>query len=155
MYSCQLFSFVLTHGNTELACRFLPNDYMLLTVIVNETHVVFYKDLDIMGVKEMSRPITDCGNNQAGILAGDAGLELGQLRFYPRTLTAADIQEIYAFGSTLADISTVLSFSFGFLCALRSVVYLHLMSHAPAHPFSLDKCGCGGRCWGSQQDNPF
>ena len=34
-------------------------------------------------------------------------MQLGQLRFYPRALTAANIQEIYTFGSLLADISKV------------------------------------------------
>ena len=41
-------------------------------------------------------------------MVGDANLELGQLRFYPRALTAANIQEIYTFGSLLADIAKVL-----------------------------------------------
>lgn len=133
--SSQLFSFALNHCNIELARRFLPDEYMLLTVIVNETHAVFWKDVDMMGAVTMPRPITDCGNNQAGILAGDAGLELGQLRFYPRALTAANIQEIYAFGSTLADISTVLFIPLGLLAFLCFVVYLHLLFPAPARAF--------------------
>jgi hypothetical protein len=41
------------------------------------------------------------------VLVGDANMEIGQLRFYPRSLTVANVEEIFEFGATLADISTV------------------------------------------------
>jgi hypothetical protein len=54
----------------------------------------------------MPRPLTDCGNGGDGLLLGDVGLTLGQLRFYPRALTSANIQELYQYGATFEDIST-------------------------------------------------
>jgi hypothetical protein len=73
---------------------------------VNETHATFYRDIEMLGVKRMPRPVTDCFNDQGGVLVGDADMELGQLRFYPKATTSANIEEIFGFGSTLADIST-------------------------------------------------
>jgi hypothetical protein len=74
---------------------------------VNETHATFYQDVTLLGVKRIPRPLTDCSSNEAKLLVGDAGMEVGQLRFYPDALTSANIEEIFSFGSTLADISTV------------------------------------------------
>jgi len=85
---------------------FPAGDFSMLTVIINSSHAVFYRDIEILGAEAMPRPITDCFNNQAGVLLGDADMELGQLRFYPRALSGANIEEIYEYGSTLADIST-------------------------------------------------
>ena len=87
--------------------KFPYETYALLTVIVNETHAIFYRDIKMLGIKRMPRPVTDCFNDQGGVLVGDADMELGQLRFYPKALTFANIEEIFGFGSTLADISTV------------------------------------------------
>jgi len=86
---------------------FAPETYALLTVIVNSSHVAFYRDIELLGTKRLPRVVTDCFNNQAGVLVGDVDMDLGQLRFYPRALTFANVEEIYAFGSTLGDISTV------------------------------------------------
>ena len=85
----------------------LPSEtYVLMTVIVNVSHAVFYRDVEVLGVQKMPKPITDCFNSAAGVLLGDSDMELGQFRFYPKALSAANIEEIYGFGSTLADIST-------------------------------------------------
>ena len=83
----------------------LPDTNHFLTVVVNSTHAVFYKNVDLVGVAPIPRPLTDCLNPE-GVLLGDNNMELGQLRFYPRALGAASIKEIYKYGSTLADIST-------------------------------------------------
>ena len=73
---------------------------------VNSTHVSFHRNLEMLGAVEMKRPLTDCFNNFEGILVGGAGMEIGQLRFYPRQLSKSDIEEIYQFGSRLSDMST-------------------------------------------------
>ena len=39
-------------------------------------------------------------------MIGDSGLTLGQLRFHPRSLTKADIEELYQYGNRLSDMST-------------------------------------------------
>lgn len=83
-----------------------PEEYALLALLVNTTHVSFYKNLDYLGSVSMPRPLTDCFNNFEGILLGGPGIEMGQLRFYPRALTKSDIEEIYQFGSRLSDMST-------------------------------------------------
>lgn len=41
-----------------------------------------------------------------GVLIGSSGLEIGQLRFYPKALEESEIEEIYQDGSRLADMST-------------------------------------------------
>ena len=65
---------------------FAPETYALLTVIVNSSHVAFYRDIELLGTKRLPRVVTDCFNNQAGVLVGDVDMDLGQLRFYPRAL---------------------------------------------------------------------
>ena len=89
-------------------------------MVVNSSHVKFYQDIELLGIKKMPRPLTDCFNNGEGILVGGTDMEVGQLRFYPRSLSLANIEEIYAFGSTLADIATV-DTSFCFTCFDHSV----------------------------------
>jgi hypothetical protein len=91
--------------STTNSRELVPGVYFLLTVVVNSTHAVFYQNVDLLGASRMPRPLTDCLNPE-GILVGDADTELGQLRFYPRPLSLANVQEIYKYGSTLADIST-------------------------------------------------
>ena len=86
---------------------FPSETYHLLTATVNETHATFYQDITLLGVQRIPRPLTDCFSNEAKLLVGDADMEVGQLRFYPDALTPANIEEIFGFGSTLADISTV------------------------------------------------
>ena len=68
--------------------KFPSETYALLTVIVNDTHATFYRNIEMLGVKRMPRPVTDCFNDQAGVLVGDADMELGQLRFYPKAMTS-------------------------------------------------------------------
>lgn len=96
-------STVVLEGKGNVA----PDTYALLTVVVNSSHATFYRDIDFLGTRRLPRTVTDCFNNQAGVLVGDVDMDLGQLRFYPRALTYANIEEIYAFGSTLGDISLV------------------------------------------------
>ena len=54
-----------------------PGTYSLLTIVINSTHAVFYKNVDLLGVATMPRALTDCLNPE-GILVGDADTELGQ-----------------------------------------------------------------------------
>ena len=41
-----------------------------------------------------------------GVLIGSSGIEMGQLRFYPKSLRKSDIEEIYQYGTRLSDMST-------------------------------------------------
>lgn len=90
---------------------FVAHKFTLLTVVVreiseNKSVAFFYRNLEEIGNATLPRPITDCFNNQEGVLVGDAGMTLGQLRFYPRAMTLSSIQEVYEGGSFLSDIST-------------------------------------------------
>lgn len=68
--------------------------------------VTFYRDLEVLGSTELPRPITDCYNNLDGVLVGDTGLTIAQLRFYPRQLSPYLINEIYVIGTVLEDVAT-------------------------------------------------
>ena len=84
-----------------------PNTDMLLTMIISGNRVAFYRDLMLLGSSALPRKFTDCANNTEGVLVGDAGLALGQVRFYPQELGPLQIQEIFEGGTMLAEISTV------------------------------------------------
>jgi hypothetical protein len=85
--------------------NFQADRYSLLTIVVNDSHAIFFENIKILEVVDMPRPITDCFNYEEGVLVGDAGMEMGQLRFYPRALSIANIEEICRYGTILADIS--------------------------------------------------
>jgi len=53
----------------------LPDTNYFLTVIVNSTHAVFYKNVDLVGVAPIPRPLTDCLNPE-GVLLGDNNMNL-------------------------------------------------------------------------------
>jgi hypothetical protein len=89
-------------NNTEI----VPNTPALMTIVVTQTSVTFYRNLDVLGVVNISRPVTDCFNSLEGIFIGDTGLKIGQLRFFPKALSITSIEEIYLQGSTLDDVST-------------------------------------------------
>ncbi len=84
----------------------VPNTPALMTIVVTQTTVSFYRNLDVLSVVNISRPVTDCFNSLEGIFVGDTGLKIGQLRFYPKALSITSIEEIYLQGSTLDDVST-------------------------------------------------
>ena len=50
----------------------------LLTMVVTEDNVTFYQDLDVLGVVEMPRPMTDCYDGDE-VLLGSAGLQISQV----------------------------------------------------------------------------
>lgn len=78
----------------------------LLTVIITPTEVTFFRNLERLGEPiPLTVPVTDCFNNDQGVLIGDAGLELSGLRFYPQVLTPTAIEELYVSGGLLADLS--------------------------------------------------
>jgi len=83
-----------------------PGVYKLFTLTLTENNVTFWQNLEKLGTVTLPRPLTDCYNGGDGLLVGSSGLELGQLRFYPRSLEASDIQEIYEYGQRLSDMST-------------------------------------------------
>ena len=84
----------------------VAEEFALMSMLVSETHVTFYRNLDRLGAVEMPRPLTDCFNDWEGLLVGGAGMSISQLRFYPRLLGESDIEEIYHFGARLADMAT-------------------------------------------------
>ena len=96
---------------TPLPAKFPSGKITLLTVVINNSHARFYHNIDTLETVSMPRPMTDCFNNQEGIFVGDTGMELGQLRFYPRALSTANVKEIFQYGSTLEDLATVLNLS--------------------------------------------
>ena len=59
------------------------DEFMLLTLVVTESQAIFYENLEVVGRVAIPRPLTDCFNNFEGMLLGAAGMELGQVRFYP------------------------------------------------------------------------
>ncbi|EKX42859.1 hypothetical protein GUITHDRAFT_140993 [Guillardia theta CCMP2712] len=67
--------------------------------------VLFYRNTVLLGNISLPRPLTECYNTE-GILVGQANMELGQLRFYPKSLTVSDITEIFQYGMRLSDMST-------------------------------------------------
>jgi hypothetical protein len=50
----------------ESETEFEPAQYALLTVIVTQTNVTFWSNLQLMGSVQIDRPITDCFNNNEG-----------------------------------------------------------------------------------------
>jgi hypothetical protein len=88
------------------APEFEPSAYTLLTVILSQTSVTFWNNLENLGSVNIRRPVTDCFNNNEGVLLGASGLTVGQLRFYPKALSSSDIEEIYTYGSRLSDMAS-------------------------------------------------
>ncbi len=52
----------------------------MVTERVQGGNVTFYRDLELLGELAMPRQLTDCNNGLEGILLGDPGLILGQVR---------------------------------------------------------------------------
>ena len=51
-----------------------------LSVFGAQGRVTFYRNLEKVGDTSMPRQLTDCFNGLEGVLLGDAGLQLGQVR---------------------------------------------------------------------------
>jgi hypothetical protein len=85
---------------------FNHSQYVLMTMVISRTEVTFYHNLELLSVEPLPRPMTDCFNNNEGVLVGSVGMTLGSMRFYPRPLSPSDIEEIYTFGSRLSDMAT-------------------------------------------------
>jgi len=77
------------------ASLFEPDTYVLLTMVVYNTTVHFFKNTELLGSSPLPRPdLTDCFNGGEGTLIGDSGLELGAVRYYPFSLTTLQIEEV-------------------------------------------------------------
>ena len=109
-------------------------EYSMLTMIINGTHVSFFMNMQELGSRPMPRALTDCSNGGEGILLGDSGLTIGQLRFHPRALSRANIQELIQYGATFEDISTGSEPHDVAMIALAGILSL---SPPPALPFPL------------------
>ena len=83
-----------------------PDVANLMTVVVTQENISFFKNLELLETISIKRPITDCFNSLEGMLVGDTGLSIAQLKFYPKALSLTSIEEIYLQGSTLDEIST-------------------------------------------------
>ncbi|EKX46141.1 hypothetical protein GUITHDRAFT_108175 [Guillardia theta CCMP2712] len=68
------------------------DEYALMTMIVTQKVVLFYRNTVLLGNISLPRPLTDCYNTE-GILVGQANMEL-------------DIAEIFQYGMRLSDLST-------------------------------------------------
>ena len=77
------------------AIPFEPDTYVLLTIVVSQTTVQYFKNTEFLGSSSLPRPdLTDCFNGGEGTLIGDPGLELGVVRYYPFSLTTLQIEEV-------------------------------------------------------------
>lgn len=54
--------------------------FFMLTIVVDQSKVHFYRNIDYLGAADLPRPVTDCFNDGEGLLVGDAGMELSLLR---------------------------------------------------------------------------
>lgn len=73
---------------------FQSEHFALMTVVVAGEDDSFYKNLELQGSAKMPRPVTDCFNNLEGVLVGDTGMTIAQLRFYPQAMTLSSIEEV-------------------------------------------------------------
>ena len=55
--------------------------------------VRFLRNLLELGTSVLPRRITDCWNEGEGLLVGDAGLSVAELRFFPRALDPTEARE--------------------------------------------------------------
>ena len=67
----------------DKAPQFQPGAYTLLTVILTQTSVTFWNNLQELGSVNIKRPVTDCFNNNEGVLLGASGATLGNSDFTP------------------------------------------------------------------------
>eukprot|EP00961_Rhodomonas_salina_P215418 2909516-Rhodomonas_salina.1 len=74
------------------------------TVVVNQTHIMFYVNAELNSAASLSRPVTDCAMESLEV--GDVGMSIGEVVFYPTALSRAKIEEIYIGGMTLEGIAT-------------------------------------------------
>jgi hypothetical protein len=65
----------------------------MLSIVVNNSQVRFYRDMELQSTHQMPRMLTDCLNRE-GLLIGDGAISLGALRFYPEALRQRGIQEL-------------------------------------------------------------
>jgi len=82
------------------------DQFHMLTMVVDQSKVHFYRNTDYLGAVDLPRPVTDCFNDGEGLLVGESGMDLSLVRFHPRALTMSSIEELFAGGSLLSDIST-------------------------------------------------
>ena len=100
-------------SSSQYECRlkddkpFEPGSFTMLTLVVYQTHAVFFKNIEMTGNATLPRAsVTDCFNGGEGTLVGDPGLELGVVRYWPYALSITNIEEIFRQGGTLSDLST-------------------------------------------------
>mmetsp|Transcript_21274 Transcript_21274/g.46660 ORF Transcript_21274/g.46660 Transcript_21274/m.46660 type:complete len:1658 (-) Transcript_21274:219-5192(-) len=77
----------------------------LLTIVFNGTHITLFKNMQEMSSATLSAPLTNCHNDR-GIMVGDTGLTLSQLRFYPMILTPERVREVYEHGFLISKIGS-------------------------------------------------
>lgn len=72
-------------------------------VVINLTHATFYRDAIELDAVPLPRPVTDCMS--ASLIVGDAtGVQIGQLTYYPRALSAVELFEVRFDGMPLLDL---------------------------------------------------
>lgn len=85
---------------------FQSGEFALLTLAVTGSEVVFYENTRELGRTRLVAPLSDCLNDGVGVLTGEAGMEIGDLRFHPVQLTGQLIEELLFNGGSLGDFSS-------------------------------------------------
>ena len=69
-------------ANLGKVVPFQSDTFALLTIVVTQKDVTFYRNIENLGNSTLPRPsLTDCFNGGEGMLVGDAGLELGVCQY--------------------------------------------------------------------------
>ena len=50
-------------------------------MVVSKSSVSFYRNIELLSSVDLPRPVTDCFNSGEGLLVGDKGMEISQLRY--------------------------------------------------------------------------
>eukprot|EP00961_Rhodomonas_salina_P034605 465906-Rhodomonas_salina.4 len=64
----------------------MAEQFHMLTMVVDQSKVHFYRNTDYLGAAHLPRPVTDCFNDGEGLLVGESGMDLSLVRFaFPQT----------------------------------------------------------------------
>lgn len=56
------------------------DQFHMLTMVVDQSKVHFYRNTDYLGAVDLPRPVTDCFNDGEGLLVGESGMDLSLVR---------------------------------------------------------------------------
>ena len=73
-------------------------------IVANSTHLSFFLNGEIMGIRKLPRLITDCAESEQ-VFLGEKGMTINGLRFSTRVLSSTDVRELYDQGMTMNRIA--------------------------------------------------